>query len=149
VQRQRWLFALRHFDPITLRQIAAHDSRLLTALGVDGVSAGFVEVYAEARTLWGQICIARCDDPTLGGPVSDEEQGVIAREEQGVIARDLEALFRQALRLAAGGTGPATHSELALRLRALPLPPTVLPIEGQRLRPSKANGCETASFAGL
>jgi len=126
VQRQRWLFALRHFDPITLRQIAAHDSRLLTSLGVDGVGAGFVGVYTEARALWGQICIARCDDPTLGGPVSDEEQGVIAR--------DLEALSRQALRLAAGGTGPAAHSELALRLRALPLPPTVMPIEGQRLR---------------
>lgn len=125
IERQRWLFVLRHFAAERTRALLGEEQAAMRA-GRRGNLAEFALTYATLSILWPRVCIARADDPTLGGEVSRSDQDDIQRQLAALHTRSLDALAGQ----------PSVHMSNSLRgrIRNLPQPPTSLSIPGQRLR---------------
>ncbi len=95
IQRQRWFFALRHFESAGLARMLANERAQLRHWFGDrehGLPA--VRAYADLLGLWPRVCVMRVDDPSLGGPVDAGLQNAV---QLGLLAqfRELFSLFDQ------------------------------------------------------
>lgn len=93
IQRQRWFFALRHFDATGLARMLANEKATLQHWFGDrehGLAA--VRAYADLLGLWPRVCVMRADDPALGGPVDAALQNAV---QLGLLAqfRELFSFF--------------------------------------------------------
>ncbi len=125
IERQRWLFVLRHFSAEKVRALLTEEQAAVRA-GRRANLAEFALVYATLSALWPRVCVARVDDPTLGGVVSRLDQDDVQLQLVALHARSLDAL--------AGKPSVLMSDNLRGRIRHLPQPPTSLSIPGQRLR---------------
>ena len=95
IQRQRWFFALRHFEPAGLSRMLENEKTTLRDwFGDHEHGAAAVRAYADLLGLWPRVCVMRVDDPLLGGPV---EAGLQNAVQLGLLAqfRELFLLFDQ------------------------------------------------------
>ena len=95
IQRQRWFFALRHFDTAGLARLLNNEKATLRHWFGDrehGLAA--VRAYADLLGLWPRVCVMRVDDPALGGPVDAGAQNAV---QLGLLAqfRELFSFFDQ------------------------------------------------------
>ncbi len=95
IQRQRWFFALRHFESAGLaRMLANEKAQLRHWFGDREHGLPVVRAYADLLGLWPRVCVMRVDDPSLGGPVDAGLQNAV---QLGLLAqfRELFSLFDQ------------------------------------------------------
>lgn len=95
IQRQRWLFALRHFDVSGLSRLLENEHASLPGwFGDREHGPAALRAYADLLGLWPRVCVARVDDPTLGGPVTADQQNAV---QLGLLAqfREFMSLFDQ------------------------------------------------------
>lgn len=127
INRQRWLFVMRHFAPEAIRALIATERRIMQAVQNDrGHTLPLARGFADLIPLWPRACIARADDPSLGGPV--------AQPMQVAIEQDLLSLFRRVLAEIARDQPSSKVQAVRDRIRSLPQPPELLEISGNRFR---------------
>ncbi len=113
--RQRWFFGLRHLGVTELRSMALADKAALSGESTAMRGERYVDAYAQVLWMAARIWISRSDDPTLGRPLTADEQATILR--------DLRDLHDRAMLLASQEVVAPHLQAIRERIHTLPVPP--------------------------